>query len=75
MILDHSVERLTTEKSRITLRKYAPVPLCPPQIPQDPTRARTRDAAVESQRLTTLATKSFRILKLLHLTHMTTDCT
>jgi hypothetical protein len=33
------------------LRKPAPVPLCPPEIPHDQTRARTRAAAVGSQRL------------------------
>jgi hypothetical protein len=38
--------------NRNTRRKPAPVPLCPPQIPHDLTRARTRDAAVESRRLT-----------------------
>jgi hypothetical protein len=32
--------------------KPAPVPLCRPQIPHDVTRARTRDAAVGSRRLT-----------------------
>jgi hypothetical protein len=35
-----------------TRRKPAPAPLCPPQIPLDQTRDRTRAAAVESQRLT-----------------------
>jgi hypothetical protein len=34
--------------NRSTRRNLAPVPLCPPQIPRDPTRA----AAVGSQRLT-----------------------
>jgi hypothetical protein len=38
--------------NRSTRRKPAPVPLCPPQIPHDLTRARTRAAAVGSQRLT-----------------------
>jgi hypothetical protein len=38
--------------NRSTWRKPAPVPLCPPQIPHDQTRARTRAAAVGSQRLT-----------------------
>jgi hypothetical protein len=33
-------------------RKPAPVPLCPPQIPQDLTRARTWVAALGSRRLT-----------------------
>jgi hypothetical protein len=34
-----------------TRRKPAPALLCPPQIPLDQTRARTRAAAVGSQRL------------------------
>jgi hypothetical protein len=38
--------------NRSTRRKPAPAPLCPPQIPLDQTRARTRVAAVRSQRLT-----------------------
>jgi hypothetical protein len=33
----------------------APAPLCPPQIPLDQTRDRTRAAAVGSQRLTAWA--------------------
>jgi hypothetical protein len=41
--------------NRSTLRKPAPAPLCPPQIPHDQTRARTRAAAVGSQRLTASA--------------------
>jgi hypothetical protein len=36
-----------------TRRKPAPAPLCPPQIPLDQTRDRTRAAAIGSQRLTT----------------------
>jgi hypothetical protein len=39
--------------NRITRRKPAPVPLCPPQIPLGLTWARTRAAAVGSRRLTT----------------------
>jgi hypothetical protein len=39
-------------ENRSTRRKPAPAPLCPPQIPRDQTRARTRAAAVRSQRLT-----------------------
>jgi hypothetical protein len=35
--------------------KPAPAPLCPPQTPHDQTRARTRAAAVGSQRLTAWA--------------------
>jgi hypothetical protein len=38
-----------------TRRKPAPAPLCPPQIPLDQTRTRTRAAAVGSQRLTAWA--------------------
>jgi hypothetical protein len=38
-----------------TRRKPAPVPLCPPQILHDLTRARTRPATVGSQRLTAWA--------------------
>jgi hypothetical protein len=38
--------------NRSTRRKPAQAPLCPPQIPHDQTRARTRAAAVGSQRLT-----------------------
>jgi hypothetical protein len=41
--------------NRSTRRKLAPAPLCPPQIPHDLTRARTRAAAVGSQRLTAWA--------------------
>jgi hypothetical protein len=37
--------------NRSTRKKPAPAPLCPPQIPLDQTRARTRAAAVGSQRL------------------------
>jgi hypothetical protein len=37
--------------NRRTRRKPALVPLCPPQIPLDQTRARIRAAAVGSQRL------------------------
>jgi hypothetical protein len=38
--------------NRSIRRKPAPAPLCPPQIPLDKTRARTRASAVGSQRLT-----------------------
>jgi hypothetical protein len=41
--------------NRGTRRKPAPAPLCPPQIPHDQTWARTRAAAVGSQRLTAWA--------------------
>jgi hypothetical protein len=37
--------------NRSTRRKPAPAPLCPPQIPLDQTRVRTRATAVGSQRL------------------------
>jgi hypothetical protein len=43
----------TGRGNRSTRRKPAPpAPLCPPQIPHDQTRARSRAAAVGSQRLT-----------------------
>jgi hypothetical protein len=38
--------------NRSTRRKPAPAPFCPSQIPLDQTLARTRAAAVGSQRLT-----------------------
>jgi hypothetical protein len=41
--------------NRSTWRKPAPAPFCPPQIPLDQTRARTRAAVVGSQRLTAWA--------------------
>jgi hypothetical protein len=41
--------------NRSTRRKPAPAPLYAPQIPHDQTRARTRAAAVGSQRLTAWA--------------------
>jgi hypothetical protein len=41
--------------NRITRRKHTPVPLCPPQIPHDLTRARIRAAAMGSRRLTAWA--------------------
>jgi hypothetical protein len=41
--------------NRTTRRKPAPAPLSPPQIPLDQTQARTRAAAVRSQRLTASA--------------------
>jgi hypothetical protein len=41
--------------NRSTRRKPAPAPLCPPQIPHDQTRARTRPAAVGSQRTNRLS--------------------
>jgi hypothetical protein len=41
--------------NRSTLRKPAPAPLCPPQIPLEQTQAWTRAAVVGSQRLTAWA--------------------
>jgi hypothetical protein len=45
----------TGRGNRRTQRKPTPAPLRPPQIPHDQTRARTRAAAVGSQRLTAWA--------------------
>jgi hypothetical protein len=42
-------------ETKITQRKPAPAPLCPPHIPLDQTRAWTRTALVGSKRLTTWA--------------------
>jgi hypothetical protein len=41
----------TGKGNRSTRRKPVPVPLCPPQIPHDPTRVRIQATAVGSQRL------------------------
>jgi hypothetical protein len=53
---DYDVQEIggmkTGRGNRSTRRKPAPAPLCPPQIPLDQTRARTRVASVGSQRLT-----------------------
>jgi hypothetical protein len=43
-------------RKRYTRRKPAPVPFRPPQVPYNLTRARTRAAAVENQRLTAWST-------------------
>jgi hypothetical protein len=43
------------KRNRSTLRKPAPIPLCPPQIPNNLTWDRTRAAAVGSRRLTAWA--------------------
>jgi hypothetical protein len=48
--------------NRSTRRKPAPVPLCPPSIPHDLTWARTRAAALLSQRLTAWALARPRIV-------------
>jgi hypothetical protein len=42
-------------RNRSTREKPVPVPLCPPQIPLDQTRDRTRAAAMGSQRLSASA--------------------
>jgi hypothetical protein len=49
--------------NRSTRRKSAPAPLCPPQIPHDQIRARTRPSAVGNRRLTAwaMARLSFNI--------------
>jgi hypothetical protein len=45
----------TVRRNRNTRRIYVPLPLCPPQIPHDLTRARTRATAVGSRWLTAWA--------------------
>jgi hypothetical protein len=56
MIADGECDAISGMKisrgNRSTQRKHASVLLCPPQIPHELTRARTRSAAVGSQRLT-----------------------
>jgi hypothetical protein len=56
--------------NRSAQRKPAPATLCPPQIPLDHTRDRTRAAAVGSQRLTAEAMVRvlavYNLLRLLH---------
>jgi hypothetical protein len=48
-----AVGGMNDRRNRSTQRKPSPVSLCPPQIPYDLNRARTRAAAVESRRITT----------------------
>jgi hypothetical protein len=50
------VEWMSGRENRSTGRKSARVPLCPPQISHDLTRARIRAAAVRSRRLTAWTT-------------------
>jgi hypothetical protein len=47
-----AVGAMNSTGNRSTRRKPSPVPLCPPQIPHDLTRARTRSATTGSRRLT-----------------------
>jgi hypothetical protein len=54
--------------NRSPRRKPFPAPLCPPQIPLHQTRARTRAAAVGSQRLTAWAMAQPMIYRLFELT-------
>jgi hypothetical protein len=52
MNAEQSVECELAGENEVLRKKPVPVPLCPPQIPHDLTRARTRAAAVGSQLLT-----------------------
>jgi hypothetical protein len=52
IIVEQSVECELAGKPEILGEKPAPVPLSPPQIQHDLTRARTRATAVGSQQLT-----------------------
>jgi hypothetical protein len=52
MNVEQSVDCLAG-KTEVFGENLPPVPLCPPQIPNDLTGTRTRGAAVGSQRLTT----------------------
>jgi hypothetical protein len=51
-----AVGEVSGRGNRNTRRKPAPLPFCPPQIPQDLTWARTRVAALGIRRLTGYAT-------------------
>jgi hypothetical protein len=48
MSVDQSVGLKTSRGIQSTLKKPAPVPLCPPQIPHDLAWDRTRAAALEA---------------------------
>jgi hypothetical protein len=51
MVIVEQFVNVDWQGNRSTRRKPAPAPVCPPQIPHDQTRARTRAAAVGSDRL------------------------
>jgi hypothetical protein len=55
MSVEQSVEWELTGETEALGENLPPAPLCPPQIPHDLTRARTRAAAVGSQGLTAWA--------------------
>jgi hypothetical protein len=57
MIVEQQVEWLTGER-KVLKEKPTPVSLCPPQIPHDPIRIRTRAVAVGLQRPTAWADTS-----------------
>jgi hypothetical protein len=46
-----AVGGMTGRRNQNTRRKRAPVPLCPPQTPHDPTWARTRATTMGNRRL------------------------
>jgi hypothetical protein len=54
MTVEKSVECELAGETEV-FGNFAPLPLCPPQIPHDLTRVRTRAVAVGSQRLTASA--------------------
>jgi hypothetical protein len=49
MIVEQSVECELAEESEVLGKKPSPMPLCPPQIPHDPTWARNRAAAEQPE--------------------------
>jgi hypothetical protein len=51
MMMENLVELRFAGETEVLEGKPVPAPLCPPQIPLDQTRDRTRAAAVGSQRL------------------------
>jgi hypothetical protein len=55
VIVEQLVEWRLAGETEVLGENLPPTPLCPPQIPHNQTRARTRAAAVGSQRLTAWA--------------------
>jgi hypothetical protein len=52
MIMEKDGGMILTGKTEELGEKLVPVSLCPPQIPHELTRERTRDSAVRGRRLT-----------------------
>jgi hypothetical protein len=55
-VIEHRWNEIDREKPKYSGKKPVPVPLCPPQIPHELTRYRTRACALGGRRLTAWAT-------------------